>query len=207
MTDAVMYVDSGITIRNYNADTDNPRLMVFNTSRKIEDLDTTTNDNFKNVTYEMGTPDSETGKVDVDFVYENVVVHTTAATTLKTETNYVEVTYSDGCGGESFANVIFENIILGGNTPQFTGGTPKREGYEFVGWDKEISPTADSNIIYTAVWRKIEVNNPDIIKDIPGQVTDSITNPYTHNNLKLFILFVILLLGSMFGYKKLKEKH
>ena len=207
MTDAIKYVDSGVTIRNYNADTDNPRLMVFNTSRKIEDLDTTTNDNFKNVTYEMGIPNPETGKVDVDFVYENVVVHTTAATTLKTETNYVEVTYSDGCGGESFANVIFENIILGGNTPQFTGGTPKREGYEFVGWDKEISPTVDSNIIYTAVWRKIEVNNPDIIKDIPGQVTDSITNPYTHNNLKLFILFVILLLGSMFGYKKLKEKH
>lgn len=202
LTDTKKYVDSGITIKDYNSNTTNPKLMVFNTNVALNKIDTTTNDNFKNIDYEIGEEDPVTKRVLIDLVYPNKIVNTTAGTVLKTKGNYVDIVYSDGCGGESFANVIYEDILIGEKTPQFNG-TPMREGYEFIGWDKKISENAEEDIVYTAKWKKIENNYSELVKDIPtDNIANNLVNPLTKNNIKIFILIISFIVFVFFVKKK-----
>ncbi len=200
-TGAVKYADSGITIKDYNAATTNPRLKVFNTPLPIDQVDTDTNDNFKNVTYSIGDIDPDTKRIPINFVYPNKVVETTAETDLKSYGNTASVIYSDGCGGEAFANVIFMNVLIGRQTPNYDG-IPTREGYEFIGWDKEIATIVSQDVIYTAKWKKKEIEYPIPSVDPPPQqptptnILEIVENPFTINSLVVFmglILSIIIL--------------
>ena len=74
MTDNVKYVDSGITIKDYDASTTDPRKMVFNTSVDPRYIDSNSNDNFENIEFEIGEEDPETGRANVDFIYTNIII-------------------------------------------------------------------------------------------------------------------------------------
>ena len=63
------------------------------------------------------------------------------------------IKYMDGCGGTVFEDVQFE-VKEGADTPQYTGGTPHRDGYEFMGWSPEVAAKVESDITYVAQWRK-----------------------------------------------------
>jgi hypothetical protein len=207
MTDNVKYVDSGITIRDYDANTTDPRKMVFNTSKDPRYIDLESNDNFENIEYEIGTEDPETGRANVDFIYMNIIVHTQPTTVLKTKGNFVDVIYADGCGGESFANEIHEDVPKGGQTPSYEGGEPTREGYRFLGWDKEISDTADEDVVYTAVWEKIEDEHQEINKDPNPNGDSGLDIPDTLKNYnKIFIIIILIniIISGVIIYRRKK---
>lgn len=71
------------------------------------------------------------------------------------------VTYTDGVAGETvFSDQGYEGLKEGDRTPAFIG-TPKREGYAFMGWSPTVNPVVssddaddDGNITYTATWTK-----------------------------------------------------
>ena len=202
LTDTKKFVDSGITIRDYDSNTTNPSLMVFNTSKDLKNVDVETNNNFENIEYEIGDADPVTDRAPVYLKYKNLIVNTEPTTTLKTKGNYVDIVYSDGCGGESFANIIYEDILIGEKTPKFNG-TPTREGYEFIGWDKVVSDTAEEDIIYVAKWKKVEANYPIIEKDIPKENIDNgLINPKTSRNIILIVISMIVVTTGTIIYKK-----
>ena len=61
------------------------------------------------------------------------------------------VTYIDGVADEEiFADESY-TVGEGSLTPAFSG-TPEREGYTFVGWDKTVADVVTENVTYTAVW-------------------------------------------------------
>lgn len=61
------------------------------------------------------------------------------------------VTYTDGVADEEiFADESY-TVGEGSLTPAFSG-TPEREGYTFVGWDKTVADVVTENVTYTAVW-------------------------------------------------------
>lgn len=73
------------------------------------------------------------------------------------------VLYRDGVEGEDvFLDKYFE-LGYGSKTPEF-GNAPTREGYTFIGWDKEISPTVEKDTVYNAVWQKNHVHTPILVK-------------------------------------------
>ena len=76
------------------------------------------------------------------------------------------ITYKDGANGDVFADEVHGDLNAGDATPEF-GGTLEREGYEFVGWNPEVSETVEGNAIYTAVWEKVEepVTEPEEPQD------------------------------------------
>ena len=207
VTESAKYVDSGITIRDYDANTTNPALMVFNNSAAIENIDISTNDNFSNIDYEIGEPDPETGEASLTLVYTNIITDSQPTTIINTESpTTVDIVYADGCGGEAFANVIFENVPIGDPTPQFEG-TPTREGYNFIGWDKEIAETATESVIYVAQWEEIIVEEPIIEKD-PDPQPDygtGLVNPPT--GASYILLFMIVTLLSYITIKKKKYSN
>ena len=75
--------------------------------------------------------------------------------------NY-DVVYNDGADGTVFSDVTYIRGY-GSPTPKFTGKLT-REGYTFVGWDKEISSTVEDNVMYTAVWHKDHVHEPILVE-------------------------------------------
>lgn len=74
---------------------------------------------------------------------------------------YYTVTYTDGVKEETvFADQITEELRVRSKTPEFTG-TPKRDGYTFMGWKPAVNPVVsaaaadgDGVITYTATWSK-----------------------------------------------------
>ena len=64
------------------------------------------------------------------------------------------VTYTDGIGGASFADEVTSDLRRGTPTPAFTGGTPTRSGYTFIGWQPSVASTVTDNAVYTAQWAK-----------------------------------------------------
>ena len=65
------------------------------------------------------------------------------------------VTYTDGVDDEEvFADQGHGNLLSGTATPAF-GETPTREGYQFGGWDPEVSKTVTKDVTYTAKWEKL----------------------------------------------------
>lgn len=70
------------------------------------------------------------------------------------------VTYEDGVeDDEVFETQVYPNLSLGEDTPKFDG-TPVRDGYTFVGWDKEISETVTGDVTYVAVWEPVKTVKP-----------------------------------------------
>lgn len=70
------------------------------------------------------------------------------------------VTYEDGVeDDEVFETQVYPNLKLGEDTPEFDG-TPVRDGYTFVGWDKEISETVTGDVTYVAVWEPVKTVKP-----------------------------------------------
>ncbi len=67
-----------------------------------------------------------------------------------TEAHY-DVVYTDGVDGEDiFADQTY-TVLPGLKTPEFVG-TPVRDGYTFMGWDKVIAELVTENATYTAMW-------------------------------------------------------
>ena len=65
------------------------------------------------------------------------------------------VTYTDGVDDEVvFPDQAHGNLLSGAATPAF-GETPTRKGYQFGGWDPEVSKTVTKNVTYTAKWEKL----------------------------------------------------
>lgn len=61
------------------------------------------------------------------------------------------VTYQDADG--SIYNLI-EGLHVGDKTPSVQD--PSKDGYVFIGWDPQISPTVNGDDVYTAQWQAIE---------------------------------------------------
>lgn len=204
LTDAVKYVDSGITIVDYDANTTDPSKKVFKTTRNIEDIDVETNNNFENLDCAVEPDEEDPTKLKISFQYQNIITDNQTETNLNANADTVNIVYADGCGGESFANVVYFDLPINSDTPQFNG-TPTREGYVFMGWDKEIAPKATKDVIYTATWEKNEIVYPD-----PGVDPENpyeMTNPQTVNAKILFILFILSILGITYAtYKNNKLK-
>ncbi|MCD8130854.1 MAG: hypothetical protein LUE16_06175 [Lachnospiraceae bacterium] len=69
------------------------------------------------------------------------------------------VIYNDGVDGSVvFTDQVRTEIPYGMDTPSYTG-TPAREGYVFVGWDKVIADTVTEDAIYKAVWTPVSTNS------------------------------------------------
>ena len=73
------------------------------------------------------------------------------------ETKYT-ITYKDGVDNSAFPEQVYENQLLGLNTPSFVG-TPTRNNYVFDKWNPEVKSTIQGNAIYTAVWKEDFNNN------------------------------------------------
>ncbi|OBS61690.1 hypothetical protein AX758_03355 [Enterococcus mundtii] len=89
-----------------------------------------------------------------------------------------QVNYTDGVPDEEiFADQVFNNLVAGSATPQFSG-QPTRVGYIFKGWDKAITDTVTGDVTYTAIWE------PVIPQTVTYQVvyTDGVTNQTIFEN-------------------------
>lgn len=64
-----------------------------------------------------------------------------------------QIVYTDGVDGETIFSDRIYNRDYNTPTPSF-GSDPTREGYDFVGWDKEVSSKVTGDVVYTAVWRE-----------------------------------------------------
>jgi len=63
------------------------------------------------------------------------------------------VTYTDGVDDEVvFPDQVTENIPAGDPTPTFAGSTD-RPGYDFIGWQPEVSNKVTATVTYTAQWK------------------------------------------------------
>ena len=82
--------------------------------------------------------------------------------------NKFTVIYTDGLGGEVFANEVHSDLLSGANTPAFEGKL-ERANYVFDGWtpvvaDKVVAPADGTTITYTATWAT-DVIGPDTNRD------------------------------------------
>lgn len=76
--------------------------------------------------------------------------------TFNVKCELLTVTYTDGVKGEEvFADVVYNDIPYGTNTPAFGTKDPTRKGYKFVGWEPEVAETVTKNVTYTAKWEKL----------------------------------------------------
>lgn len=125
------------------------------------------------------------------------------------------VTYDLGIG--AFDNeIIFEEQYYGDPTPAPNlDGVEIRDGYEFVGWNKEISESVTDDVVYRAEWKyddrrgRAETGADDIDEDQTTSITpesvrasgDNIEPPFTydgiHNYTCAFIISVAVSLCFM----------
>ena len=104
------------------------------------------------------------------------------------------VTYKDGVAEEVFPDQTTYNLRPGNATPEFEG-TPKREGYTFVGWSDgtntyeagQLPDTVSGNVTYTAQWKN---NMTPTAHDITIQVVldGDTNNKKTGENVDDYIL-------------------
>jgi len=87
------------------------------------------------------------------------------------------VTYKDGADGKVFSDQT-KTVDRNAETPAFEGKT-EREGYSFIGWDKEVAPTVTDNVVYTAQWKK---NSAPYVPVTPSTPTEEHTVTFHPNN-------------------------
>jgi len=76
--------------------------------------------------------------------------------TFNVKCELLTVTYTDGVKGEEvFADVVYNDIPYGTNTPAFGTKDPTRKGYKFAGWEPVVSETVTENVTYTAQWEEL----------------------------------------------------
>jgi hypothetical protein len=202
LTDSAIFSDSGITMLSYDSSTTDPSKMVFHTTIPIEDVDVETNNNFENLEY-VAEQDEETGEIIINFQYQNLVTENqTEAEVRDNKPDMFRVVYADGCGGESFANIIYIDLPLNSDTPVFEGA-PTREGYEFIGWDQEIDSKVTKNVIYKALWKKIEKIYPDPSENPNGNI--DINNPLTINAKILLSLILLAFTFMVYTFTRNKK--
>ena len=68
------------------------------------------------------------------------------------ETKYT-ITYTDGINGQSFRNQVYNNLIVGDDTPIFNG-EPTRDSYVFSGWNPQVDSKVRASATYTAIWKE-----------------------------------------------------
>ena len=93
------------------------------------------------------------------------------------------VTYTDGVDGEEIFPTKYLDAKYNSRTPSF-GSNPTREGYVFVGWDKEVSPTVTGDVVYNAVWEKVYT----ITYHLNGG-TNSERNPNTFTKFDEYVIY------------------
>lgn len=74
------------------------------------------------------------------------------------------VIFTDGLGGQVFADQVYEGLRAGDNTPGFLfpGGLTEWNGLTFLGWSPSLSSQVTGNVIYTAQWDgSIELDTDD----------------------------------------------
>ena len=76
--------------------------------------------------------------------------------TFNVKCELLTVTYTDGVKGEEvFADVVYNDIPYGTNTPAFGTKDPTRKGYKFLGWEPVVADTVTENVTYTAQWEEL----------------------------------------------------
>ena len=101
----------------------------------------------------------------------------------KWDAKLYSVTYTDGVDSEEIFPTKYLDAKYNSRTPSF-GENPTRDGYVFVGWDKEVSPTVTGDVIYNAVWEKIYT----ITYHLNGG-TNNEKNPNTFTRLDEFVIY------------------
>jgi uncharacterized repeat protein (TIGR02543 family) len=102
-----------------------------------------------------------TGKFDINVLYKKQFT----------------VTYKDGADGKVFSDQT-KTVDRNAKTPAFEGKT-EREGYSFIGWDKEVAPTVKDNVVYTAQWKE---NSAPYVPVTPSTPTEEHTVTFHPNN-------------------------
>ena len=77
------------------------------------------------------------------------------------------MTYTDGRGGLWFKDEVHEGLTADTKTPDYTGGTPSHDGYDFKGWSPEVSETVTKDVTYVAQW---ESKSEKLIKELLGKI-------------------------------------
>ena len=76
--------------------------------------------------------------------------------TFNVKCELLTVTYTDGVKGEEvFADVVYNDIPYGTNTPAFGTKDPTRKGYKFLGWEPVVADTVTENATYVAQWEEL----------------------------------------------------
>jgi len=128
------------------------------------------------------------------------------------------VSYTDGVSGQViFPDESYDGLKAGETTPPFSGGTPTRFGYTFMGWSPTINKyvsgdhaNKNGEIIYTATWKKLKISNfnKELVKspnNVPnGLNVTGITYPNTEgkvtlpgNGSPITLLFKITVTGEI----------
>jgi hypothetical protein len=208
---AVNYKESDITLPSYHPTTEDPSKRVFYTTQKPADLNVASTENFNSITYRIGEYDPETDRIYVAYEYTNSIGNQEVVTNVfKTKGNYADIVYSDGCDEDAFATITYTNVLIGDEAPTLEDFTPEREGYEFLGWDKEIETTTTGDVVYTAQWRKIEVPEEDDEDDYYDPMPEDLPDPmegFINPKTGVTLLLLIPLIASIIFITKLKRKR
>lgn len=114
---------------------------------KVDDTVTVTDDDKTPTKNDYVLDESE----KADPIYEEVITPD-GKTVLKVYfKKSLTVTYKPGTQG-TFAEQVNPELDYGVDTPEFKGTPEGNEGYDFVGWDKEIADTVTENAVYVAQW-------------------------------------------------------
>ena len=110
------------------------------------------------------------------------------------------VTYTDGVDDEKvFADQVYSDLLAGTTTPAFNG-TPKRDGYEFKGWNPAVAEKVTGNVTYVATWEKINNNQPNDTKTPQTGDTNNIMLP-----IVLLVVSFVGMTGLMASFRKKKS--
>ena len=91
-------------------------------------------------------------KVDSQVAEGTIIVFTISKAVEKT----YSVTYMDGDGT---IYTVIDNLHIGEKTPGYQ--PPPKDGYTFVGWSPDVTPTVNGNDIYTAQWEANSEPEPE----------------------------------------------
>ena len=86
------------------------------------------------------------------------------------------VTYTDGQGGEVFADKVYRNLQKDAATPEYTPNVI-REGWKLIGWSPTWSNTVTDNVTYVAQWEtSTDTSNLLMTMDLlPADATFTVT--------------------------------